>query len=48
MKDNVQRKIQILDEQLNRISFGNSLWTSIIRPSIGHGSAYGFKCIKLA
>jgi len=26
----------------NRISFGDSLWTSIIRPSIAHGCAVWF------
>jgi hypothetical protein len=47
VNDNVQRKInyltRILDAQLNRISFGDSLWTSIIRPSIAHVPPYGFK-----
>jgi hypothetical protein len=35
---------QILGEHgnFNRISFGDSLWTSIIRPSIAHGCAVWF------
>jgi hypothetical protein len=48
IKENVQKKLnymtQILGEHgnFNRISFGDSLWTSIIRPSITHGCAVWF------
>ena len=48
IKENVQKKLnymtRILGEHgnFNRISFGDSLWTSIIRPSIAHGCAVWF------
>jgi hypothetical protein len=29
-------------DNFNQISFGDSLWTSIIRPSIAHGCAVWF------
>ena len=48
IKENFQKKLnyrtQILGEHgnFNRMSLGDSLWTSIIRPSIAHGCAvYG-------
>ena len=48
IKENVKKKInymtRILGEHgdFNRISFGDSLWTSIIRPSSAHGYAVWF------
>jgi hypothetical protein len=48
INENVQKKLnymtRILGEHgnFNRISFGDSLWTSIIRPSIAHGCAVWF------
>ena len=43
LKENLEKKynyiITLLGEQVsfNRISFGDALWKSIIRPSIAHG-----------
>ena len=48
IKENVQKKLnymtRILGEHgnFNRISFGDSSWTSIIHPSIAHGCAVRF------
>jgi hypothetical protein len=48
IKENVQKKLNYMTRILgkhgnfNRISFGDSLWSSIIRPSIAHGCAVWF------
>jgi hypothetical protein len=41
-KGKCPEKTKLYDTNFGRISFGDSLWTSIIRPSIAHGCPVWF------